>query len=123
MFFFREPRGLRKDLLAVVLFLLTTLLFFARFLTGEQIMAFKDLSRYFYPLRYLMVAQVMSGHLPLWNPYIYCGFPLLATLQICFFYPLTVVYYLLPFNLGFNYYIILHYFLAACFMYALLRYF
>ncbi|MFA5848168.1 MAG: YfhO family protein, partial [Thermodesulfovibrionales bacterium] len=37
--------------------------------------------------------------------------------------PLTLIYYLLPFNLGFNYYIIAHYFLAAIFMYALLRHY
>ncbi|NQT30607.1 MAG: YfhO family protein [Candidatus Saganbacteria bacterium] len=70
-----------------------------------------------------MVEQVMSGHVPLWNPYIFCGFPLLATLQIGFFYPLTAIYYMLPFNLAFNYYIILHYFLAACFVYLLLRHY
>ncbi len=113
----------KKDLFAFSFFLTLVLIFFARFLTGEQVIAFKDLSRYFYPLRYLMVGEVRSGHLPLWNPYIFCGFPLLATLQACFFYPLTLIYYLLPFNLAFNWYIILHYFLAACFMYALLRYF
>jgi hypothetical protein len=117
------PKLDRKDLFAVLLFLIVSLVFFASFLTGDLIMAFKDLSRYFYPLRYLMVAQVKSGHLPLWNPYLFCGFPLLATLQVCFFYPLTLIYYILPFNLAFNYYIILHYFLAACFMYALLRHF
>lgn len=105
------------------LFLLLTLFFFSRFLTGDQIFAFKDLSRYFYPLRHLMVESVKAGQLPLWNPYIFCGFPLLATLQIGFFYPLTIIHYFLPFNLGFNYYMILHYFLAACFMFYLLRHF
>lgn len=118
-----ERRGFQNDLLAILLFFLITILFFARFLTGDLIIAFKDLSRYFYPLRWLMVAQVKAGHLPLWNPYIFCGFPLLATLQVCFFYPLTAIYYLLPFNLAFNWYIILHYFLAACFMYAMLKHF
>jgi hypothetical protein len=122
-FFPKQPSRGFQDLLAVVLFLLITLVFFARFLTGDQVMAFKDLSRYFYPLRHLMAEQVLSGHLPLWNPYLFCGFPLMATLQIGFFYPLTIIYYLLPFSLAFNYYIILHYFLAACFMYALLRHF
>ncbi|MBN3032865.1 MAG: YfhO family protein [Candidatus Saganbacteria bacterium] len=123
MSFFRKFQIDRRDLGVLALFLLVTLGFFARFLTGDEILAFKDLSRYFYPLRYLMAAQVKAGHLPLWDPYIFCGFPLLATLQIGFFYPLTLIYYLMPFNLAFNYYIILHYFLAACFMYALLRHF
>jgi len=113
----------KKDWLVSSLFLLLVLFFFSRFLSGTNIIAFKDLSRYFYPLRYLMVEQVKAGHWPLWNPYIFCGFPLLATLQVCFFYPLTIVFYFLPFNLAFNYYFMLHYFLAANFMYWLLRYF
>src|SRR3989344_1559595 len=117
------PKIDRKDRWVILSFLILVLFFFWRFLTGNEIFAFKDLSRYFYPLRYLMVEQVKAGHLPLWNPYIFCGFPLLATLQVGFFYPLTIIYYLLPFNLAFNWYIILHYFLAACFMYAMLRHF
>src|SRR3989339_1545006 len=101
----------KQDILVFCAYLGLLLLFFQRFLSGREILAFKDLSRYFYPLRYLMVEQVMSGQLPLWNPYIFCGYPLLATLQIGFFYPLTLIYYLLPFGLAFNYYILLHYFL------------
>ena len=113
----------RNDWLICLVYLGLALLFFHRFLTAEQIFGFKDLSRYFYPLRYLMVEQVKAGYFPLWNPYIFCGYPLLATLQICFFYPLSFIYYVLPFDLAFNYYIILHYFLAACFMYFLLRHY
>lgn len=121
MFYFPNLR--KKDFLAILVYFLLVLLFFFRFLTGQEILAFKDLSRYFYPLRHLMVEQVKSGILPLWNPYIFCGFPLLGSLQVNFFYPLTAIYYFLPFNFAFNYYIILHYFLAACFMYALLRHY
>ncbi|MFH2033668.1 MAG: YfhO family protein [Candidatus Margulisiibacteriota bacterium] len=114
---------MKKNLVVSAFFLLLTVLFFWRFLDGSQVFVFKDLSRYFYPLRYLMVEQVRSGHLPLWNPYIFCGMPLLASHQICFFYPLTIIYYILPFDLAFNYYIIIHYFLAACFMYLAMRHF
>lgn len=120
MSFYRKYRG---DLLAVGGFFLLTLAFFWQFLDGSVILSFKDLSRYFYPLRQLMVEQVKAGYLPLWNPYIFCGFPLLASLQIGFFYPPTAILYLLPFALAFNYYTIGHYFLAACFMYALLRHY
>ena len=113
----------KRDVLAIIGFLGLALIFFSRFLDGQQILAFKDLSRFFYPLRYLMVEQVKAGHIPLWNPYIFCGFPLLATLQPCFFYPLSMVYYMLPYHLAFNYYTVLHYFLAACFMHFLLRHY
>ncbi|OGC23666.1 hypothetical protein A2291_04105 [candidate division WOR-1 bacterium RIFOXYB2_FULL_42_35] len=113
----------KQDILVFCAYLGLLLLFFQRFLSGREILAFKDLSRYFYPLRYLMVEQVRAGTIPLWNPYNFCGYPLIATLQIGFFYPLSLIHYLLPFNLAFNYYTILHYFLAACFMYLMLRHF
>lgn len=100
-----------------------TLLFFHPFLSGKNILSFRDLSLYFYPLRHLMVDMVRAGQLPLWNPYMLCGYPLLGTLQACFFYPLSLVLYLLPFSLAFNYYSILHYFLAAVFMYWLMRHY
>ena len=111
----------KKDLLIYLGLLIATLAFFFRFLDGQEVFAFKDLSRYFYPLRHLMAEQVLAGALPLWNPYIYFGTPLLAGLQIGFFYPLTIIHYILPFDLAFNYYIILHYFLAAVFTYLFVR--
>ncbi|MGB9613511.1 MAG: hypothetical protein ACPL4K_04990, partial [Candidatus Margulisiibacteriota bacterium] len=67
--------------------------------------------------------MVKSGQLPLWNPYIFCGYPLMATLQVGFFYPLSIIYYLLPFNIAFNYYTIIHYFLGSLFMYWLMRHY
>jgi len=70
-----------------------------------------------------MVGMVKAGNLPLWNPYLFCGYSFLATLQVGFFYPLTILLYILPFHLAFNYYTILHYFLGALFMYYLMRHF
>lgn len=103
--------------------MLLSLAFFYPFLDGSKVLSFRDLSLYFYPMRYLMVDMVRSGQLPLWNPYLFCGYPLLGTLQVGLFYPLMLVHYILPFALAFNYYTVLHYFLAALFMYWLARHF
>lgn len=111
------------DFGAILFFLILVLFFFHQFLAGQNIFTFRDLSSYFYPLRFLMVEQVKSGLLPLWNPYIFCGYPFLATLQVGFFNPLALIYYFLPFTLAFNYHLILHYFLAASFMYFCLKHF
>lgn len=110
-----------KKYLPYLGFLTVIFIFFFRFLDGAEIFAFKDLSRYFYPLRLLMVEQVKAGAWPLWNPYIFFGMPLMASLQAGLFYPLTIIYHVLPFDLAFNYYIVIHYFLAACFMYWLMK--
>ena len=112
-----------KDFICFFVFLLIVFAFFHKFIVGNYIFAYKDLSRYFYPLRYLMAEQVRVGVMPLWNPFLYCGYPFLATLQIGFFYPLTIIYYFLSFDFAFNLYIIVHYYLAALFFYSMMRHF
>ncbi len=64
---------------------------------------------------------VKNGELPLWNPYSYCGHPLLATLQPGVFYPLNLFLIVLPFDLAFNWLIVAHFVLSAVFMFFLLR--
>ncbi len=86
------------------------------------IFCFMDLSYYFYPYRHFMVESIRNLHFPFWNPYIYFGYPFFATLQHGLFYPLTLVYFVLPFDLAFNFFLILHYPLAALFMFLYLSY-
>ena len=47
-----------------------------------------------YPLRYLAITYLKSGILPLWNPHILAGVPLLANFQAAVFYPLNLLYFL-----------------------------
>ncbi|NQU16847.1 MAG: YfhO family protein [Candidatus Saganbacteria bacterium] len=113
----------KKDSFIYCVFAVFALLLFYPFLDGKFVFGFKDLSRYFYPLRHFMVEQAKSGIVPLWNPYLFCGYPFLASLQIGFFYPFSIIFYFLPFNFAFNYYIVIHYFLAALFTYFLMRHY
>lgn len=87
----------------------------------SKIFVERDLSRYYYPLRYFAVNCVKSGIFPLWNPYIFCGNPLFATLQSSVLYPLSIVYYLGDFAKMFNLFILLHFFMAGVFTYIFLR--
>ncbi|MBX7246929.1 MAG: hypothetical protein K1X53_15640 [Candidatus Sumerlaeaceae bacterium] len=43
-----------------------------------------------------------SGLLPLWCPYLFCGFPFLASFALCPFYPSQWLYLLVPFNTAFT---------------------
>ncbi len=95
--------------------------FFQKELFTDSILSYKDLSRYFYPLRFFTVDTLKNGIIPLWNPYIYCGFPHLASMQSVVFYPLSIVYYLLPFDVAFNYFLVLHILLAGLFTYLLAK--
>ncbi|MBM4049976.1 MAG: hypothetical protein FJ279_33175, partial [Planctomycetes bacterium] len=96
-----------------------TVAFFWQPLFTDETFFFRDLWRYYYPVRWVSVEQIQSGQIPLWNPYSSCGYPLLGTLTLGIFYPLGLIFLLLPFGLAFKHYIILHYFLAAVFAYAL----
>lgn len=59
--------------------------------------------------------------LPHWNPYLFCGIPSLAEPQNAVFYPLNLIFLLLPLNIAFNYSVVLHLILAGIFMFYLAR--
>ena len=48
-----------------------------------------DAAVVFHPILEVARAQVHAGRLPLWNPYIYAGMPLLGDVQSALLYPLT----------------------------------
>lgn len=98
-----------------------TLLYFSDVLTGELLLVERDLTSFFYPFRYLWIETARQGHFPFWNPYIKCGVPLFATIQAGVLYPFSLLYLFLPLDLAFNWTVILHFFLAAVFTYALMR--
>ena len=59
---------------------------------GEgQILYGSDYNLLFYYSRDLARQMLAQGDLPLWDPHMFAGFPLLATLQLGLFYPLTWV--------------------------------
>ncbi|MDO8603300.1 MAG: YfhO family protein [Candidatus Omnitrophota bacterium] len=108
---------------AIPIFILAglALVFFSDVLFQAKIFIHRDLSRFFYPLREFSAAQFLTGKVPLWNPYIQCGSPHLAELQTSVFYPPSIVYSLFPYPQAFNYFIIIHIFLAGLFTYILMR--
>ena len=113
--------GWMKDAIPIFILVVLTCIFFSEVLFGNKIFIHRDLSRFFYPLREFSVTEFIAGRIPLWNPYIHCGSPHLAELQTCVFYPLSIVYLLFSYPQGFNYFIILHIFLAGFFTYILMR--
>jgi len=100
---------------------LLALLHFIPLLNGKYIVISTDLGYYFIPPRYLWVDMVKSLTIPLWNPHNYSGIPLLATLQPGVFYPPHIFYLFLPFNIVWNWMIILHFALAGIGMFYLMR--
>jgi hypothetical protein len=110
-----------KNLVSVLGLFALTLLYFSDVLTGEILLVERDLTSFFYPFRFIWVEALRQGNFPFWNPYIKCGVPLFATIQAGVLYPLSLPNLFLPLDLAFNWTIIVHFFLAAVFTYALMR--
>ena len=88
--------------------------FYSVFLTGKRVSPGADLVNMFLPMKALTREAFASGVVPLWNPYIFCGVPFMATMQAAVFYPLNAP--CVAFDnlvLGVNLYRLLHLWLLA----------
>lgn len=75
----------------------------------------------FYPWRLFAAQTLHSGYLPLWNPHQFCGTPFVANSQSAVFYPLNLLFCLLPVAQAFGVSVLLHLFLTGGFAYFFLR--
>lgn len=80
-----------------------------------------DPIRQTYPWRFLAISLEKKLQLPLWNPYSFSGYPLMANMQSSAWYPLNIFLFLLPFSLGWSLLIFLEPLLAGLFTYGYLK--
>jgi hypothetical protein len=106
----RLDRGLVLLLAAEVIFLAY---FYFPWLTGQSNFYNSDLSYYFEPLCKYAGDNLKQGHLPLWNPYLYCGMPQIAVLSPSFLYPPGILFTLLPYSQALAAYMICHQLMSA----------
>ena len=86
----------RGDVVAVVVLVaLPTVIFGLPALLGHAVWPGDDLTQNL-PLRILAGRDIRAGHLPLYNPYIWSGAPLLAGWNAAAAYPLTWLFAILP---------------------------
>ena len=90
------------------------LLFFNKMVFSNLILARGDTFLYFYPYWQAAAEALGNGRLPLWNPALFMGAPLLANSQVGFFYPLNwPVWLLLPTPYAVSAAIVLHLVIAG----------
>ena len=91
----RNPLGKRYADYASVLVLVFCILWFCQdlILYGE-VPFYRDLTNYFYPLRYSLYESYRAGQLPLWDRHFAQGFPNLAAFQTGVFYPPHFTFYI-----------------------------
>lgn len=79
-----------------------------------------DNLRYFYPYLEVSLQELSQGRLPLWNPYNFSGNVHIAAYQPAVFYPLNILYYILPRIDAWSILVLIQPLLAGFFMYLFL---
>jgi hypothetical protein len=91
-----RSRWRRGDVVAAVLLIaLPAVIFGVPALLGHAVLPGDDLTQNL-PLRVLAGREIRAGHLPLFDPYIWSGAPLLAGWNAAVAYPLTWLFAILP---------------------------
>jgi hypothetical protein len=78
-----------SGLLAGIIIILLILLFFWKILLTNLILVGVDSFLFFYPYKAYASEALRQGRLPLWNPHLFMGAPLLANSQVGVLYPLN----------------------------------
>ncbi|MGC8839279.1 MAG: YfhO family protein, partial [Anaerolineae bacterium] len=96
-------------------------LWLAKLTFGGQVLYWGIPLQQFYPWRLLVVEAWRAGSVPLWNPWLGGGTPLLANHQSAALYPLSVLFFLFPVERALGYSALVHLSLAAVGMYGYAR--
>lgn len=75
--------------------------------------AIRDITRQLYPWRWYSIKELKNLRMPLWNPYNFTGAPHLANVFTASFYPLNLLFFILPFWLGWSLQVFLQPFLVG----------
>ena len=85
-----RKRAAWADGLAVIALCALSVAFYRHIVLSNRILAGVDALTYFYPYRDYAAQVIRSGHIPLWNPYLFLGVPFVANAQTAVFYPLNL---------------------------------
>jgi hypothetical protein len=119
-------RGLISDTLRgriwpYLLLAALVMLFLWDSLFAGKVLCMRDTFCDFVPWRTFSRQAVRAGVIPLWNHYSHSGQPFVAEPQTAFFYPLNVLFYVLPVTFALKLSFALHLFIAAASSYGLMR--
>ena len=111
----------RRFLYFVAATALALVVFWSPFLLAQGSFFYTDTTFWLEPQCRFLADSIRHGHLPLWNPYNYCGMPQIAVTFPGLFYPPDYLFVLFPFNPALALSMIFHQLLAALSMYWFLR--
>ena len=106
-----------KKYIYILIAIALNILFFYPVIFLDKTFFFRDIHRWFYPMKYFLATSFKSGELPFWCSNYFCGAPFMSDIQSGVFYPLSVIFLIFPFPWSFNIYVVIHFFLGFCFFY------
>ncbi len=80
-----------------------------------------DVLQQYYPWRKFYAETLRQGELPLWNPYMFCGSSFVGNGMSAIFYPLNLLFVVLPVEVAFGWVAWLHLVLIGVFLFGFLR--
>jgi hypothetical protein len=116
-----RPASARRALLPPLALAVLPFLLFAPVTSMWQVFSALDVQAYFYPYHVLPARMLAEGHLPLWNPYVFSGIPLLGDGQTALFYPPNWLFFLLPGETALNLVVLIQFSIAGVGMFAFAR--
>jgi hypothetical protein len=116
-----QTHRINADFLASLLLIALGVIFFADVLFTSKNFYYRDILNFHYPLHKILIDSYAAGKLPLWNPFVYLGQPMLANPNYLAFYPSNLLHLLVPFNYAFKLHFLLHPILGGLGTYFLLR--
>jgi len=106
----------------LIIFLLTCVFFSKVILNPDMMIAGSDTVRTFsYGFYFEQDAYNEYKELPLWDPYIFSGFPMIARVQMARYYPLNLLHMFFYGDQFYGYYYLIHIFIAGLTMYFFTR--
>lgn len=107
-----------------ILALLVGIFYFGHLFGGSFL--WEDFVEQEFPFRTLAASSLANGVIPHWNPYVFCGMPFLADIQVAFWYPMNMLQSLFVSDghlspVVMQWFIILHYIIAGAGMFFLVK--
>lgn len=114
----------KEYLVAFIAYAFLGLLFFKEIILQSQWFG-EDFFTQNFPNRYYAAVELSNGSFPLWTPFVFSGMPFFADIQTAVLYPFNLALSLFSSNglsyAVYEYQVVFHVILGACFMYLYLR--
>src|SRR3989440_12838048 len=79
-----------SPLVALGILLGLVLIFYSPLLFGGKFL-WEDFLEQEFPFRNFATSSLAAGKIPQWNPYVFCGMPFIADIQVAFWYPVNIL--------------------------------